>query len=255
MAETPFTPEPGSEAGGGVPLGDGLQPEAPLSPTEAQSPAPAGLETAPTAGSEAPTDAAESAAATGLPAPAAAPLQPGLPSPDEAPAIPSSAAGPVAAAASEVAPPPPQPAPEPEPPQAPQPEPATGSTPAPEPPGVAATIAVPPLDEEEGDGGEWQLLVNGLADWLSSGELNRQWQRIRGPLKGVAILVLLLVVLRLYATVVTTVDAIPLVSGLLELAGLITVIRFGGTRLLRSGDRRQLLERIQRRWNDFRGNG
>ena len=132
-------------------------------------------------------------------------------------------------------------------------EPPLEPQPSPEPPGVAATITVPPLEEGAG-GGEWQMLVNSVNSWLGSGELTRQWQRIRGPLKGVAIVLVLLVVLRLYATVVATIDAIPLVSGLLELAGLIAVLQFSLTRLVRSSDRQQLLDQVQRRWQDFRGN-
>ena len=110
---------------------------------------------------------------------------------------------------------------------------------------------MPPLPEGEssGGGGEWDLLVERFTTWWNSGELNRQWQRIRGPLKGVAIVVLVL----LYATVVGVVDGIPLVSGLLELTGLIAVLQFSTTRLLRSSDRQEVFTQLQRRWDDFRG--
>jgi len=130
-----------------------------------------------------------------------------------------------------------------------EPEPA-----AERPPGVAATIAVPPLEQgDNGGGGEWELLVERFTTWWNSGELNRQWQRIRGPLKGVAILVAVLLALQLYATVVRTVDAIPVVSGLLELTGLITVLQFSLTRLLRSSDREEVFAQVRRRWQEFRG--
>jgi hypothetical protein len=118
---------------------------------------------------------------------------------------------------------------------------------------VAATITVPPLENGESGGGEWELLVERFTTWWNSGELNRQWQRIRGPLKGVAILVAVLLALQLYATVVRTVDGIPLVSGLLELTGLIAVLQFSATRLVRSSDRREVLAQLERRWLDFRG--
>lgn len=123
-----------------------------------------------------------------------------------------------------------------------------------EPPGVAATIAVPPLEEQaSGEGGEWEMLVERFNTWWESGEVGRQWQRIRGPLKGVAIVVAVLLALRVYATVVSTIDAIPLISGLLELTGLIVVLHFSVTRLLRTSDRREVLSQWQRRWLDFRG--
>ena len=135
-------------------------------------------------------------------------------------------------------------------PVAPLPAPAEPSAP---PPGVAATITVPPLEGGESGGGEWELLVERFTTWWNSGELNRQWQRIRGPLKGVAILVAVLLALQLYATVVRTIDGIPLVSGLLELTGLIAVLQFSATRLVRSSDRREVLAQLERRWLDFRG--
>ena len=122
------------------------------------------------------------------------------------------------------------------------------------PPGVAATITVPPLEAgESSGGGEWELLVERVTTWWDSGEPSRQWQRIRGPLKGVAILVAVLLAMQAYATVVRTIDAIPLVSGLLELAGLIAVLQFSATRLMRSSDRQEVLGGLQRRWLDFRG--
>jgi hypothetical protein len=119
---------------------------------------------------------------------------------------------------------------------------------------VAATITVPPLEDPgTGGGGEWELLVERFNTWWNSGELNRQWQRIRGPLKGVAIVLAVLVALQVYATVVRTIDGIPLVSGLLELTGLIVVLQFGATRLLRSSDRQEVIAQLQKRWLDFRG--
>lgn len=123
-----------------------------------------------------------------------------------------------------------------------------------EPEGVAATISVPPLDEDAADqGGEWELLLNRVTTWWTSGELGLQWQRIRGPLKGVAILLAVIVALRVYATVIATIDAIPLVSGLLELTGLIAMLHFTATRLLRTRDREEVLSQWRGRWLDFRG--
>jgi hypothetical protein len=59
--------------------------------------------------------------------------------------------------------------------------------------GIAAIIEVPPLEgstDPAGDGGgEFELLLQKIRDWLGSGELQAQWQRFRGPLKGLAILI------------------------------------------------------------------
>jgi hypothetical protein len=132
------------------------------------------------------------------------------------------------------------------------------SSPVAEPSGIATTIAVPPLetssDESEGDGGEWELLVGKINAWFGSGELNRQWQKIQGPLKGVAILIGAFLALQLYATVVSTIDGIPLVSGLLELTGLIALGNFGLTKMIKTTEREQVVANWKRRWQTFRGN-
>lgn len=220
MAETPFSPESGAASGGTAPE-DGNQ-GSPAQPS-----------------AEVTADAAAE-----LPAEVSAP-----PSPAEGIAealAPDVAAGVSPEAVTSDSTPEPTPSPS-------EPVVAAAPEPAAQPPGVAATIAVPPLEEPESGGGEWELLVERLGAWWNSGELNRQWQRIRGPLKGVAIVVLVLLALQVYATVVSTIDAIPLVSGLLELTGLIAVLQFSSSRLLRSSDRQEVLAQLQRRWQDFRG--
>ena len=143
---------------------------------------------------------------------------------------------------------------------------ADGVTPAPEPvpapvsepePGITATLEVPPLEgsAEPGGkgGGEFDLLLQKIRDWLGSGELQAQWQRFRGPLKGLAILIGVVLLLRVYASLIGTLDSLPLVGGLLELVGLIAAVRFTATRLVRKSDRDQVFADWSRRWNDFRG--
>ncbi|AFY30367.1 CAAD domain-containing protein [Cyanobium gracile] len=124
-------------------------------------------------------------------------------------------------------------------------------------PGITATLEVPPLEgsAEPGaeGGGEFELLLQKIKDWLGSGELQAQWQRFRGPLKGLAILIGVVLLLRVYASLIGTLDSLPLVGGLLELVGLIAAVRFTATRLVRKSDREQVFADWSRRWNDFRG--
>jgi hypothetical protein len=124
-------------------------------------------------------------------------------------------------------------------------------------PGITATLEVPPLEgsaEPGGEGGgEFELLLQKIKDWLGSGELQAQWQRFRGPLKGLAILIGVVLLLRVYASLIGTLDSLPLVGGLLELVGLIAALRFTATRLVRKSDRDQVFADWSRRWNDFRG--
>lgn len=150
-------------------------------------------------------------------------------------------------------------------PSAPRPEtPDVAPVAEPEVPSIAATLSVPPLTEaplvavgtasEEG-GGEWDLLIGKLRDWFARGELQARWNRIRGPLKGLGLLIGLVLLLRVYASIVGTIDAIPVVNGLLELVGLIAVGRFSADNLLRSRDREQVLSNLSQRWQSFRGRG
>ena len=60
-------------------------------------------------------------------------------------------------------------------------------------------------------------------------------------------LIALLLVLRVYSAVLGVLDSIPLLSGLLELAGLVAVLQFSLTRLVRSNDRREVIVGLKQR--------
>ena len=125
-------------------------------------------------------------------------------------------------------------------------------------PTVASTIEVPasaPGSQTSGEGGEWELLVEKLRQWIGSGQLQEQWQASRTPLSLLAGLIALLLVLRLYGALLAVIDSLPLLPGLLELAGLIAVVQFSLTRLVRSEERRSLIQSLQQRWKSFRGQG
>ena len=150
-------------------------------------------------------------------------------------------------------------APEPEPTPAPEPEPV----PAAEPvnawtPQVASTTDVPASPtavaaSNEGEGGEWELLVEKVQQWIGSGQLQQQWQTARTPITLVAGLIGLLLVLRIYGALLGVVESLPLLPGLLELVGVISVVRFSLTRLVKSDDRHQVIDGLKQRWSSFRG--
>ena len=139
--------------------------------------------------------------------------------------------------------------------------PATSPALAPSPaldPSIAATITVPPLegaDAADGEGGEWALLSGKLQDWLASGELQRLWQQARTPLTALLAVVAVVLVLRLYASLLGALNGLPLVPGLLELVGVIWVVREGLPKLLRSSERRELVAGLKQRWESFLGGG
>ena len=150
-------------------------------------------------------------------------------------------------------------APEPEPTPAPEPEPV----PAAEPvnawtPQVASTTDVPASPtavaaSNEGEGGEWELLVEKVQQWIGSGQLQQQWQTARTPITLVAGLIGLLLALRIYGALLGVVESLPLLPGLLELVGVISVVRFSLTRLVKSDDRHQVIDGLKQRWSSFRG--
>jgi hypothetical protein len=129
------------------------------------------------------------------------------------------------------------------------PEPGIGGEPA-----IATTLEVPPLPgAAAGEGGEFDLLIGKMRAWLEEADLAGQWQKLRGPLKGVALLVALILALRLYARVVGALDAIPVISGLLELTGLLYALWFSATRLVRTQERDRVFADWKNRWQAFSG--
>ena len=139
-------------------------------------------------------------------------------------------------------------APEPEP----EPEPATVWTPQ-----VASTTDVPASPaavSSEGEGGEWELLVEKVKQWIASGQLQQQWETARTPITLLAGLIGVLLVLRVYSALLGVVESLPLLPGLLELVGVISVVRFSLTRLVKSSDRHEVIDGLKQRWSSFRGN-
>jgi hypothetical protein len=61
------------------------------------------------------------------------------------------------------------------------------------------------------------------------------------------------VLLRLYSALLDTLGDLPLLPRLLQLVGLVCVVQFALTRLVRSSERERILTSWRQRWNDFRG--
>jgi hypothetical protein len=123
-------------------------------------------------------------------------------------------------------------------------------------PGPLATQPGPSADGDgNGEGGEWELLLQKLRQWLNQGELQSLWSQARKPVTLLAALVGLLLVLRVYNAVLGALDTLPLVPGLLELAGVVWSVRYGVPKLLRSSERERLLSGVSNRWKAFRGKG
>lgn len=216
----PASPEPPAAA------------EAPVQAPSPAAPAPVAEPALPTVSPASPGPAASFGATPDL-----AVSTPSAPPSDPSPAVPSAA--PSAA----------------EPPAAPSPAPAEPAPSEPEPTlaGVAATISVPPLESAATEGGEWELLVSKLRAWIDGADLQERWNALGGPLRAFGLLLTAVVVLRLYGALLDTLGDLPLLPRLLQLVGLISLIRFCLTRLVRSSERERILSSWRERWNDFRG--
>ena len=125
------------------------------------------------------------------------------------------------------------------------------SPPQPQRAGIAATFEVPPL--EPGEGGEWDLLVGKVRAWFDGADLQARWESIGGPLRAVGLLLAALVLLRIYTALLDTLGELPLLPRLLQLVGVVAVLRFALTRLVRTSERERILGDWHQRWNDFRG--
>ena len=221
---------------------------------EAPSAVPASATPAPTAAGETTASATvvASSIAASPPGGAAAATEPGASSASSTEPIrsvmdpgainPPADATPPAPSASAVPPPPLESAP----------EAAVASTPE----GVASTLSVPPLEGEarsEGEGGEFDLLISRVSAWLREQDLPARWETLQGPLRGLALLLLALVLLRLYGALINTLESLPLVPRLFQLVGVIVLVKFSLTNLVRTSDRERLISSWTQRWTTFRG--
>ena len=231
--------------------------EAAEGPQAEQAPEPEGASPDPTAPQANPAEPAPGPSIAAIPSGSSPEPAPAPGEPVAAESAPQPAVAPWGAViASEPEPVAPEPAPLPEPavvPVTPPPVPTVPTVPT-----VATTIDIPARGDAASsapaaEGGEWALLLSKLQAWLGSGQLQAQLQAVRTPLTLVAGLIGLLVVLQIYGALLAVIDRFPLAPGLLELVGVVAVVRFGLDKLVRSQERRALIEVLQLRWNAFRG--
>jgi len=124
-------------------------------------------------------------------------------------------------------------------------------------PELESTTLVPASGAEEpgGEGGEWELLLGKVKAWLGEGKLEALWAQARNPVSLILAAAALLVVLRVYSALLGAIDSLPLVPGLLELVGVIWLVRKGVPKLVRNSEREQLISGLRQRWQSFLGRG
>ena len=148
----------------------------------------------------------------------------------------------------------PTPTPELTPEPTPAPEPTPEPTPAPTPdPVIASTVSIPAQESADGDGGEWELLVGKVKDWLEQNDLAELWTKAQLPLRVVGGLIVFSLVATVYSGVLSTINSIPLVPGLLELAGVIWLVNFALRNLIRNSDRDKFIKGASSTWTRVTG--
>ncbi|MGB4533299.1 MAG: CAAD domain-containing protein, partial [Synechococcus sp.] len=108
-------------------------------------------------------------------------------------------------------------------------------------------------DDTTSGGGEWDLLSSKVRQWWDDNNLVELWQRSRRPLFLLVGLIGFTLLIRIYSGILAAIGSIPLAPRLFELVGLGWVIWFSTTRLIRSEERKALLEKVGGIWGAFRG--
>ena len=92
-----------------------------------------------------------------------------------------------------------------------------------------------------------------LSNWIKQDDQTSQWQKLRRPVLLFAALITLVIFVRIYGGILSTIESVPLAPSLFELAGILWLTWFSITRLIRSEDRQDVISKVRTRWEAFRG--
>ena len=118
---------------------------------------------------------------------------------------------------------------------------------------IASTVSIPARETSDQDGGEWDLLVGKVKAWLEQNDLGELWDKAQLPLRVVGGLIVFILLAKVYSGVLNTIESLPLVPGLLELAGLIWLVNFALRNLIRNSDRDQFIASARSTWSRVTG--
>jgi hypothetical protein len=144
---------------------------------------------------------------------------------------------------------------------APETPPAQSNPPISKPTNIPASQAPTPNQEQNKVGKEvdWPLLAGkardllNLSNWIKPNDQSNQWQQLRQILVFVAWPIALVIFVRIYGGILSTIERVPLASSLFEMAGIIWLAWFSLTRLIRSKDRQDVISSLRSRWHAFSG--
>ena len=84
-------------------------------------------------------------------------------------------------------------------------------------------------------------------------QLGSVWSQAQLPLRLIGGLILFVVVSTVYSGILGTINKVPLAPGLLELTGVIWLLNYARSNLVRSSDRKRVIDSIGSTWNKFVG--
>jgi hypothetical protein len=118
---------------------------------------------------------------------------------------------------------------------------------------IASTVTIPAQIKPTDGGGEWDLLVEKIKAWFDSKEIGSIWSQAQLPLRLIGGLILFVIVSTVYSGILGTINKVPLAPGLLELTGVIWLLNYARCNLVRSSDRKRVIDSIGSTWNKFVG--
>ena len=114
-------------------------------------------------------------------------------------------------------------------------------------------MSIPAQESADDYGGEWELLVGRVKGWLEQNDLSELWSKAQLPLRVVGGLIVFSLLATIYSGVLGTINSIPLLPGLLELAGVIWLVNFSLQNLIRNSDRDNFIKGARSTWTRVTG--
>lgn len=120
-------------------------------------------------------------------------------------------------------------------------------------PVITSTVTIPAQEASTDEGGEWDLLVEKIKAWIDSNQLGSLWNQAQLPLRLIGGLILFVIVSTVYSGILGTINKVPLAPGLLELTGVIWLLNYARCNLVRSSDRKRVIDALGSTWNKVVG--
>ena len=120
-------------------------------------------------------------------------------------------------------------------------------------PVIASTVTIPAQENSTDGGGEWDLLVEKIKAWINSNALGSLWTQAQLPLRVIGGVILFVIVSTVYSGILGTINKVPLAPGLLELFGVIWLVNYASSNLVRSSDRKRVIDAFGSTWNKIVG--